>query len=148
MHGSRKCRYYLFWQIVFKQTWIWILKNLAGNLRICKRCTHEIHSCKLGFISPISLLTFLTPCEFSLTRTELDLLLLNLAWCKSGTRTPGPGTPLKFKSGTPGPPSKFKSGIPAPPTKFKSGTFIIIFRHCWTYFGLHKYIYIYICLYI
>ena len=34
----------------------------------------------------------------------------------------GPGTPLKFKSGTPGPPSKFKSGTPGPPTKFKSGT--------------------------
>ena len=26
----------------------------------------------------------------------------------------GPGTPLKFKSGTPGPPSKFKSGILTP----------------------------------
>ena len=26
----------------------------------------------------------------------------------------GPGTPLKFKSGTPGPPSKFKSGTPSP----------------------------------
>ena len=34
----------------------------------------------------------------------------------------GPGTPLKFKSGTPGPPSKFKSRIPGPPSKFKSGT--------------------------
>ena len=34
----------------------------------------------------------------------------------------GPGTPLKFKSGTPGPASKFKSGIPGPPKKFKSGT--------------------------
>ena len=33
----------------------------------------------------------------------------------------GPGTPLKFKSGTPGPPSKFKSRIPGPPSKFKSG---------------------------
>ena len=42
-----------------------------------------------------------------------------LAWCKSGTRTHGPGespqslkveagTPVKFKSGTPGPTSKFK----------------------------------------
>ena len=37
-----------------------------------------------------------------------------------GTRDPpqslkvGPGTPLKFKSGTPGPPSKFKSGTPSP----------------------------------
>ena len=50
-----------------------------------------------------------------------------LTWCKSRTRTPGPGTreppqnlkvgpgiPLKFKSGTPGPPSKFKSGTPSP----------------------------------
>ena len=34
----------------------------------------------------------------------------------------GPGTLLKFKSGTPGLPSKFKSGFPRPPTKFKSGT--------------------------
>ena len=34
----------------------------------------------------------------------------------------GPGTPLKFKSGTPGPPSKFKSGTSGPPKKFKSGT--------------------------
>ena len=38
----------------------------------------------------------------------------------SGNRDPpqslkvGPGTPLKFKSGTPGPPSKFKSGTPSP----------------------------------
>ena len=62
------------------------------------------------------------------------------AWCKSGTRTPGPGTsglgardrpqslkvgpgtPLNFKSGTPGPPSKFISETPGPPTTFKSGT--------------------------
>ena len=67
-------------------------------------------------------------------------IYLNEAWCKSGTRTPGPGTsgpgtqdlpqslkvgpwtPLKFESGTPGPPSKFKSRIPGPPSKFKSGT--------------------------
>ena len=34
----------------------------------------------------------------------------------------GPGTPLKFKSGTPGPLLKFKSETPGPPTKFKSGT--------------------------
>ena len=46
----------------------------------------------------------------------------NLAWCKSGTRTSGPGTPLRFKSGTPGPHSKFKSWTPGLPTKFKSGT--------------------------
>ena len=45
-----------------------------------------------------------------------------------GTREPpqslkvGPGTSLKFKSGTPEPPSKFKSGTPGPSTKFKSGT--------------------------
>ena len=57
------------------------------------------------------------------------------AWCKSGTLGPpqslkvGPGTPLKFKSGTPGPPSKFKSG-----------TLIIRFLHCLTYFVLDKYI--------
>ena len=34
----------------------------------------------------------------------------------------GPGTPLKFKSGTAGPPSKFEGRIPGPPSKFKSGT--------------------------
>ena len=57
------------------------------------------------------------------------------AWCKSGTGTlgpatrdppqslkVGPGTSLKFKSGTPEPPSKFRSRIPRPPSKFKSGT--------------------------
>ena len=55
----------------------------------------------------------------------------------------GPGTPLKFESGTPGPPSKFKSGTPGPPTKFKSGTFIIIFLHCSTYFVLDILFYIY-----
>ena len=42
----------------------------------------------------------------------------------------GPGTTLKFKSGTPG-----------LPTKFKSGTFIMIFLHYLTYFVLDKYIY-------
>ena len=51
---------------------------------------------------------------FYKTRKEVS------AWCKSGSRTPGP--PLKFKSGTPGPSSKFKSGTLGPPTKFKSGT--------------------------
>ena len=56
----------------------------------------------------------------------------------------GPGTPLKFKSGTPGPPSKFKSRTPGPPSKFKSGTLEIIFLHRLTYFALDKYIYIYI----
>ena len=45
----------------------------------------------------------------------------------------GPGTRLKFKSGTTGPPSKFKIGTPGPPTKFKSGTFIITFLHCYIY---------------
>ena len=54
----------------------------------------------------------------------------------------GPGTPLKFKSGTPGPPSKFKIRNPAPPSKFKSGTLKIIFLHRLTYFVLDKYIYI------
>ena len=55
------------------------------------------------------------------------------AWCKSGTRNlgtrdpsqslkVGPGTPLKFKSGTPAPRSKFKSWTPGSPWKFKSGT--------------------------
>ena len=66
-------------------------------------------------------------------------IYLNEAWCKSGTRTPGPGTsgpgtqdlpqslkvgpwtPLKFESGTPGPPSKFKSRIPGSPSKLKVG---------------------------
>ena len=63
-----------------------------------------------------------------------------MAWCRSGNRTPGPGTGnppqrlkvgpgsrLKFKSGTPGLPPKFKSGTPGPPSKFKSGNLIIIF---------------------
>ena len=45
----------------------------------------------------------------------------------------GPGTLLKFKSGTTGPPSKFNIGTPGPPTKFKSGTFIITFLHCYIY---------------
>ena len=54
----------------------------------------------------------------------------------------GSGTPLKFKSKIPEPPSKFRSGTPLPPSKFKSGTLIIIFRHCFTYFVLDKYIYI------
>ena len=54
------------------------------------------------------------------------------SWCKSGTRTPGPGTsepwdpgvgpPSKFKSGTPGSPSKFQSRTSALPSKFKSWT--------------------------
>ena len=45
----------------------------------------------------------------------------------SGTRDPpqslkvGPGTPLKFKSGTPVHLSKFKSRIPGPLSKFKGG---------------------------
>ena len=61
-----------------------------------------------------------------------------------GTRDPpqslkvGPGTLLKFKSGTLGPPSKFKSRTPGPPSKFKSGTLIITFLHCLTYFVLDK----------
>ena len=45
----------------------------------------------------------------------------------------GPGTPIKFKSGTPGPPSKFQSGTLGLPTKFKSGTFIITFPYCYIY---------------
>ena len=71
-----------------------------------------------------------------------------LAWCKSGNRTPGPGTSrpqdlgprapqnskvgpetaLKFKSGTSGPPPKFKSGTPGPPSKFKIGTPLTFFN--------------------
>ena len=73
----------------------------------------------------------------------------NLAPQDAGTKDPrspqslkmGPGTPLKFKSGTPGLPSKFKSGTPGPPLKFKSGTLVITFLHCLTYFVLDKYIY-------
>ena len=42
----------------------------------------------------------------------------------------GPGTPLKFKTGTLGHPSKFKTG-----------TLIMIFLHCLTYLVLGKYIY-------
>ena len=41
----------------------------------------------------------------------------------------GPGTPLKFKSGSSGSNSKFKSGI-----------LVIIFLHCLPYFILDKYI--------
>ena len=60
-------------------------------------------------------------------QTFLTILTGKKAWCKSETRTPGPGTrdprpPSKFKSETPGPPSKFQSGTPGPPSKFKSGT--------------------------
>ena len=57
----------------------------------------------------------------------------------TGTRDPpqslkvGPGTHLKFKSGTAGTLSKFKSGTPGPPTRFKSGTFITTFLHCYIY---------------
>ena len=59
----------------------------------------------------------------------LTLLSTHQTWCKSWTRTPGPGTsgpwdpgpPSKFKSGTRDP-LKFKSGTPGPPSKFKSGT--------------------------
>ena len=59
--------------------------------------------------------------------------LRTAAWCKSGTRTPGPGTR------DPEPSSKFKSGTQEP-LKFKSGTLIIISLHCLTYFVLNKYI--------
>ena len=60
-----------------------------------------------------------------------------MAWCKSGTRTPGFGTsgpqnPSKFNSGTWGLPQsfrvkpetsiKFKSGTPELSSKFKSET--------------------------
>ena len=63
-----------------------------------------------------------------------------------GTREPpqslrvGPGTPLKFKSGTPGPSSKFKSGTPGPPST-DPRTLIIIFLRCLTYFVIDKYMY-------
>ena len=43
-----------------------------------------------------------------------------MAWCKSGTRTPGPGTldpPQNLKMG-PGTPLKFESVTPGPPSKF------------------------------
>ena len=85
-------------------------------------------------------------------KTSSTLYTSNEAWCKSGTRTPGPRTPskfksgardpppLKFKSGAPGPPSKFKSRTPGPSSKFKSWT-LIIFLHCLNYFVLDKNIY-------
>ena len=68
------------------------------------------------------------------------------AWCKSGTRTPGPGTsepwdPPQSLNVGPGSPLKFKSGSPGPPSKFRNGTRIIIFPHCLTCFVLDKYIY-------
>ena len=43
----------------------------------------------------------------------------------------GPGTPLKFKSGTPGPPSKFKSGTPSP--FFNEFIFFRIFHRFFAY---------------
>ena len=46
----------------------------------------------------------------------------------------GPGTPLKFKSGTPGPPSKFKSGTPSP--FFNELIFFRIFHRFFTYLFL------------
>ena len=47
-----------------------------------------------------------------------------------GPRVPtlGPGTPLKFKSGTPG-----------PHWKFRSGTLFILFLHCLTYYVLDNF---------
>ena len=70
-----------------------------------------------------------------------ELMWLRRAWCKSGTRTSGPGTrnppqslnvgpgtPIKFKNGTPGLLPKFKSGTPGLPTKFKSGTPSLFFN--------------------
>ena len=79
-------------------------------------------------------------------------IYLNEAWCKSGTRTLGPGTsgpairdppqslkvgpwnPLKFESGTPGPPSKFKSRIPGSPYLSLMNSFfseyLIVFYLC------------------
>ena len=59
---------------------------------------------------------------------------------KMGPGPQHPRRPSKFKMG-PGTPLKFKSGTPGPPSKFKSGTLIIIFLHCLTYFVLDKYIY-------
>ena len=71
-------------------------------------------------------------------------------WCKSGTRTTGPGTSRPW-TGDPGPPQslkvepgtplKIKSRTPGPSSKFKSGTLIIILLHCLTYFVPDKYLY-------
>ena len=60
--------------------------------------------------------------------------ILGAAWCKSGTRTPaprtqdphqnlkvGPGTPLKFKSGSQGPLQNLKAGPPDPLQSLKVG---------------------------
>ena len=94
--------------------------------------------CTVSFITEIINISM----TFLWHETHSRLLELeSTAWCKSGTRTPGPrdpgtrspGPPSKFKSGTPGPPPKFKSGVPGPPLKFKSGTFMIIFLHCYIY---------------
>ena len=64
------------------------------------------------------------------------------AWFKSGTRTQKPGTlgPQSLKVG-PGTLLKFESGTPGPSSKFKSGTLITIFLYCLTYFVLDEYIY-------
>ena len=61
-------------------------------------------------------------------RLERYRVLLT-AWCKSGTRTPGPGTsgpgirdpPSTFKSGTPGPLQNLKMGPPDPLQSLKVG---------------------------
>ena len=75
------------------------------------------------------------------------------AWCKSGTRTPGPGTlgpgtwdsepPSKFNSGTRDP-LKFKSGTPGPPSKFKSGTPSPLFNEFIFFRIFHRFFYLFI----
>ena len=72
-------------------------------------------------------------------------MLIDLVYTAGKNRYPqslkvGPGTPLKFTSGTPAPPSKFESRTQGPPSQFKSGILITIFLHCLTYFVLDKYI--------
>ena len=69
-----------------------------------------------------------------------ELVLVHFLW--HGVKVgPGPRDPPQSLKVGPGTPLKFKSGTPGPPSKFKSGTLIIIFLHCLTYFVPDKYIY-------
>ena len=90
----------------------------------------QVRPCEYRMNDPTSDLNITDPNDTILfERLDNQKNIHFTAWYKSETRTPapgtwdpGPGTPLKFKSGTLGPPSKFKSNIPGHPSKFKSGT--------------------------
>ena len=60
----------------------------------------------------------------------------------------GPGTSLKFKSGTPGSPSKFKSGTPGPSTKFKSGPpYLSLMNSFFSEYVFASFTYLFLCLF-